>query len=650
MDRTDWRIWRSRAPPGNPNWVAVGVGDLDSGGDDDILFLNGRNLSVWSIDSSAINFDEPIFSRSYFSIQAPNGQALAPIDADMAALGDLDGDGSDDVLWRTRPGPGTPLNAYFPWSLQEAYVQRGSDPNDRTELFDLTRTADYANSFAADINGDGRDEIGTVLNNGDVRITILQPQAGRDFTIEESRTLTTLQPGWALIGAVDANADGFDDLVLRRGRELRLIMIRDGEMVSAETISTRVAASYRFVGAGRVLTLRQDDPRFSPNTMTSIPEEYGDFTDVMGPNTLRLGAFNLEKLGLLDTTRVSSPSPGRPAQEGSLICDPAAGYGLPAVYRYRLPGGDGPGARPRLPSYLLIEYATIAPGRREPTIARVEEVTAVVNSTGNVVARRGDRSTIFRQAGRALLATDERNPGAQAGVMQPGSHNLPLPIGMDISQVRVDITLPTDQPVIDPATGQPVRDPATGRPVADAGACSVVRIRPPCESGLVARSDLKGDFACVTRERRRGFEQEAGPAAQSQSTSLDGSRCNAGFVGRQATPEDRACVPSASAQLARSENETPRSTAAAYDFDGYHTCQSSYRWRMADRFDTVCVTSAEVGRVMRENASAPQGRCPAGLVWREAYASDRVCVLSARREQVRADNLEAANRRLYQTD
>jgi hypothetical protein len=163
-----------------------------------------------------------------------------------------------------------------------------------------------------------------------------------------------------------------------------------------------------------------------------------------------------------------------------------------------------------------------------------------------------------------------------------------------------------------------------------------------------------------------------------QSTpSAAQTRCNHGYVWREAFPGDYVCVTPAVRRQAQEDNAA---AGSRYE-EGEHgpfTCLAPYVWREAFPGDMVCVTTDRREQVRRENVRAgtvtqsrPSGGsrgstpiqgqargavpsddlvraagCKSGFVWREAAPRDRVCVEPTSRQQVQEENAQSANRNM----
>lgn len=642
----------------NPDTTFGAIGDFNGDGEDDVFWRvmdepaggpdpiwerSFINLSGWSFQSGAVarGYDLVAISRP----DVRNGEVRSIV------AGNFNGDQADDLVISLSDG-----------SLWLApFVQSGGLPI----LLDRRGQSNIGPRFTQPRRSvpQSVETLRLTPGNQSERATIeLSNRVPTRVQTSRLPTLTMPSDAWTLIGSGDFNLDGTDDVLWRRGSELSYSPMNRGRLEASVTIAQAVPAGYRFVGVGNVVDLQRGDNRIiAPRRVENLPSEYGDFTALMGPNRPRLNAFAREKLGILSLDRVIQPTAQRSLVDGVVICDPDAGYALPEVIRVPLDDRQAGRQGANLPAYALIEYASVGQGR-QPVITRVDWVRQVVNDSGRVIptyrtaSPQGQvRSAIYRSGRVSRLAPSDNEIVFPTATWQPGSSDLPLPRALDLEEgrYRVLVDEPTAGPVIDPATGRTVVDPDTGRTIADAAACAVVRVRPACEAGLVARSDATGDMACVSPQRRSQVQAENRQAAANAVSTAPGSACRPGFVWREMTPEDRVCVPQQSRTLAANESRMSgrRYASPIPSHAGYHTCAASYVWREADRFDVVCVSQAERRQIAEENRSNPvaqaNGRCPNGLVLRETYAADRVCVIPQRRQSVRQDNAAAPSRLLY---
>jgi serralysin len=81
----------------DPSWSIVGVGDFNGDGKADVLWRNANGaLYGWSMDGSKIETSQPITYQGASVKLDPSWS--------VAGIGDFNGDGKADVLWRNTNG------------------------------------------------------------------------------------------------------------------------------------------------------------------------------------------------------------------------------------------------------------------------------------------------------------------------------------------------------------------------------------------------------------------------------------------------------------------------------------------------------------------------------------------------------------------
>ena len=171
----------------------LGIGDFNGDGRDDVLFTQ-RDTRSWT----------------YYAVQAPGSAPLAiasealPLTSnpvfEFRGVGDLDGDGHDDLLLRNTDN-----------GVWIAYLVRGADLELRRGLGATPRQV-WAFAGMGDFNGDSRDDL--LLRNTDTGAWV-HYEMGANARSVLRRPGLTRNPSFALRGIGDLNGDGRDDLLLR---------------------------------------------------------------------------------------------------------------------------------------------------------------------------------------------------------------------------------------------------------------------------------------------------------------------------------------------------------------------------------------------------------------------------------------------------
>ena len=89
--------WQGNAIAPDPSWSVAGIGDFNRDGNADILWRQSSGaLAIWQMNGSAVQSSAPITYQ---------GNVIAP-DASwkMVEIGDFNGDGNSDILWRNDNG------------------------------------------------------------------------------------------------------------------------------------------------------------------------------------------------------------------------------------------------------------------------------------------------------------------------------------------------------------------------------------------------------------------------------------------------------------------------------------------------------------------------------------------------------------------
>jgi hypothetical protein len=176
----------------NLNWTVAGIGDLDGDGKDDIVWRNaatGENY-LYPMDGLAIKAGEGYLN----SVTNPDWR--------IAGLGDFDGDGKDDILWRHA----TTGENYL-------YLMDGRTVKS-TEGF-VRRVPDLAWQVhgIADFDGDGLADI--LWRNSATGENYVYPMQGRAIKPTEGYIRTVSELQWQIAALGDHDGDGKTDILWR---------------------------------------------------------------------------------------------------------------------------------------------------------------------------------------------------------------------------------------------------------------------------------------------------------------------------------------------------------------------------------------------------------------------------------------------------
>jgi len=212
-------------------WMAQGIGDFDGNGTADILWREATSGAtyIWFMNGATVT------GSGYTSSGADNTWAIQDV-------ADLNGDGKADILWRHTTG------ALYIWLMNGTTVGAGS-------AFLPAISASWQIKALADFNGDGRADILWRESGGSTYIWFMQ-----GATVASSGyTASTTDNGWIIQGTGDLNGDGKADIVWRHTSGATYVWMMDGLALVPGTgylpfvdTSWQIQALRDFSGDGKV--------------------------------------------------------------------------------------------------------------------------------------------------------------------------------------------------------------------------------------------------------------------------------------------------------------------------------------------------------------------------------------------------------------
>ena len=173
------------------SWQVVGTGDFNGDGRSDILWRN--------TDGSMTNWLGTVSGG--YSDNGANGYVVVGTSWNVAGVGDFNGDGRDDILWRNTDGTMT----NWLGTVGGGYSDNGTNAS-------TSVATSWHIAGVGDFNGDGRDDI--LWRNDDGAMTNWLGQANGGFANNPNAS-TSVSTSWSIAGTGDFNGDGRDDILWR---------------------------------------------------------------------------------------------------------------------------------------------------------------------------------------------------------------------------------------------------------------------------------------------------------------------------------------------------------------------------------------------------------------------------------------------------
>ena len=212
------------------SWSVAGTGDFDGDSRSDILWRNSDGtLAVWTMNGSSIMSSNAVTS---------GGSAVTP-DASwsVAGIGDFNGDGKKDVLWRS-----SATGEVSVWTMNGSSITSSADLTSGGVA--IKPDATWSVAGIGDFNGDGNSDILWRNSNGSLAVWLMNGS-----TITSSANVTfngaALAPdaSWHVVEIGDFSGDGNTDILWRNDSGAMAEWLMNGAtVVSSVTPSSGGAA------------------------------------------------------------------------------------------------------------------------------------------------------------------------------------------------------------------------------------------------------------------------------------------------------------------------------------------------------------------------------------------------------------------------
>jgi hypothetical protein len=202
------------------SWNVAAVADFNADSEADILWRQGAGgaLSLWSMNRSKVTASSAV---------TLNGNAITP-DASwsVGGVGDFNGDGSSDLLWRQSSG------ALSLWDMHGSQIVSSATVTFQGSA--IAPDASWSIAGVGDFNGDGHADVLWRQSNGTIALWLMN-----DGSVTSSSAITyqgnaqTPDASWKIVEVADFNGDGHTDILWRNDNGAMAEWLMNGSQVTA---------------------------------------------------------------------------------------------------------------------------------------------------------------------------------------------------------------------------------------------------------------------------------------------------------------------------------------------------------------------------------------------------------------------------------
>jgi beta-glucanase (GH16 family) len=204
----------------NVSWSVAGTGDFDGDGSSDILWRNANGTLIdWTMNGSAITSSQDV---------TLNGTPAVPNASwSVAGIGDFGGDGRSDILWRNTDG------ALMDWTMDGSQIASTQEVTLQGNA--ALPEASWSVAGIGDFNGDGRSDILWRDSNGTLMEWAMngsQITSSQQVTFQGAPAMP--DSSWQMAQIGDFNSDGSSDILWRNSAGALLEWTMNGAQITAE--------------------------------------------------------------------------------------------------------------------------------------------------------------------------------------------------------------------------------------------------------------------------------------------------------------------------------------------------------------------------------------------------------------------------------
>ena len=201
------------------SWSVAGIGDFNGDGSPDLLWRNANGTLVdWTMNGSQVMASQDITLQ---------GHAVSP-DAtwSIAGIGDFNGDGKSDILWRGSNG------TLVDWTMNGSQVSASQDLS--LQGTQVSPDSSWTVAGVGDFDGNGKSDILWRDANGtlvDWSMNGSQITSSQEVTL--GRSAVAPDSSWNIVGVGDFNGDGKSDILWRNTSGNLIDWTMNGSQIAA---------------------------------------------------------------------------------------------------------------------------------------------------------------------------------------------------------------------------------------------------------------------------------------------------------------------------------------------------------------------------------------------------------------------------------